>query len=229
MKKTTIFTLLAILLFIPLTLYMGSQMTGRAYYLTGTLIIIEILIPFIFSFESRKPQSREIVIIAVLCGLATASRVIVPIPHFKPIFAVIMLSGIALGPQTGFLVGAISAFASNFFVAQGPWTPWQMLAYGIAGLLAGFIVHTCKLPKKPFVLAVFGFVSVVAVVGVILDLCTVFTSLTTFRWSAVLLILGQGFPNNLMNGACTALTLLLFTNPLLTILDRVKIKYGLWE
>ena len=130
MKKSHIATLLIFLLVIPATLYFGLRLTGRAYYLTSTLVIIEIIIPFLLAFESRRPQARELVVIAVLSALAVAARVAIPIPNFKAIFAIIMLSGIAFGPEAGFLVGAVSAFASNFFYGQGAYTPWQMFAYG---------------------------------------------------------------------------------------------------
>lgn len=119
MKKSHIATLLIFLLVIPATLYFGLRLTGRAYYLTSTLVIIEIIIPFLLAFESRRPQARELVVIAVLSALAVAARVAIPIPNFKAIFAIIMLSGIAFGPEAGFLVGAVSAFASNFFYGQG--------------------------------------------------------------------------------------------------------------
>ena len=138
MKKSHIATLLIFLLVIPATLYFGLRLTGRAYYLTSTLVIIEIIIPFLLAFESRRPQARELVVIAVLSALAVAARVAIPIPNFKAIFAIIMLSGIAFGPEAGFLVGAVSAFASNFFYGQGAYTPWQMFAYGAGGMLAGF-------------------------------------------------------------------------------------------
>ena len=114
MKKSHIATLLIFLLVIPATLFFGLRLTGRAYYLTSTLVIIEIIIPFLLAFESRKPQARELVVIAVLSALAVAARVVIPIPNFKAIFAIIMLSGMAFGPEAGFLVGAVSAFASNF-------------------------------------------------------------------------------------------------------------------
>lgn len=225
MKKATLFTLLTGLVLIPLTLFLGTKLPGRSYYVTSTLIIIEILIPFFLAFESRKPQARELVILAVLCALAVASRVAVPIPHFKPVFAVVMIAGMAFGPQSGFLVGAMSAFASNFFASQGPWTPWQMLAYGAAGLLAGLF----PLPRKPWLLAAFGFLSCITVVGVLLDCSTVFTSLTVFKWSSVLFVLAQGFPINLSHGISTAVTMLLFSRPLLSILDRIRLKYGMME
>ena len=225
MKKTTLFTLLTMLVLIPLTLFLGTKLPGRSYYVTSTLIIFEVMIPFFLAFESRKPQARELVILAVLCALAVASRVAMPIPHFKPVFGMIMIAGMAFGPQSGFLVGAMSAFASNFFASQGPWTPWQMLAYGAAGMLAGLF----RLPRKPWLLALFGFLSCISIVGVLLDCSTVFTSLTVFKWSSVLFILAQGFPINLSHGISTAITLLLFGRPMLSILDRIKRKYGIME
>ena len=227
MKKSTLFTLLTALVLIPATLFLGSRMSGRWYYFTSTLIIMEILIPFFLCFESRKPQARELVVLAVLCSLAVASRVAIPLPNFKPIFAVIMISGIAFGPQSGFLVGAVSAFASNFFASQGPWTPWQMMAYGAAGLMAGVLFYRTRIPRKPVVLAGIGFLVQISVVGILLDCSTIFTSLTVLKWSSVLFILAQGFPVNVSHSICTAITMLLFSNTLLQILTRIQRKYGM--
>lgn len=148
MKKSHIATLLIFLLVIPATLYFGLRLTGRAYYLTSTLVIIEIIIPFLLAFESRRPQARELVVIAVLSALAVAARVAIPIPNFKAIFAIIMLSGIAFGPEAGFLVGAVSAFASNFFYGQGAYTPWQMFAYGAGGNAGGLPVRQGQAAAK---------------------------------------------------------------------------------
>ena len=94
MKKSHIAMLLMFLLVIPATLFFGLQLSGRAYYFTSTLVIVELLIPFLLAFENRKPQARELVVIAVLSALAVAARVVIPIPNFKAIFAVIMLSEI---------------------------------------------------------------------------------------------------------------------------------------
>ena len=229
MKKSTLMTLLAVLVLIPATLFFGSRIPGRWYYFTSTLMIFEILIPFFFCFEQRKPQARELVVLAVMCSLAVAARVAIPLPNFKPIFGVIMITGIAFGPQSGFLVGAMSAFASNFFAAQGPWTPWQMMAYGMAGLVAGGVFYKTPLPRKPVCLAVFGFVIQLTVVGLLLDCCTIFTSLTVLKWSSVLVILTQGFPVNVSHSICTAVTLFLFSKPLLQILSRIQKKYGMME
>lgn len=229
MKKSHIATLLIFLLVIPATLFFGLRLTGRAYYLTSTLVIIEIIIPFLLAFESRKPQARELVVIAVLSALAVAARVVIPIPNFKAIFAIIMLSGIAFGPEAGFLVGAVSAFASNFFYGQGAYTPWQMFAYGAGGMLAGFLFAKGRLPQKRWVMAIFGFLACVLFVGPLLDTCTVFLTLPIINAQTAWPLYISGFPVNISQGICTALTMVLFGPALLEKLDRVKLQYGMTE
>lgn len=229
MKKSRIASLIVLLVLIPLTLFLGTRLTGRAYYLTSTLVVMEILIPFFLAFEGRRPQARELVVIAVMAAIAIVSRVVVPIPSFKPIFAVIMLTGIAFGPETGFLVGAVAALGSNFFFGQGPYTPWQMMAYGTGGLLAGFVFSKGWVEKKPLPMAFFGFFAVVLVVGPLLDTCTIFLTLSRFTLRSVLTIFGSGAIINLTQASCTALTMLLFGKPLLEKLERVQTKYGMLE
>lgn len=229
MKKSNIATLLVFLLLIPATLFLGTKIPGRSYYITGTLIILELLVPFFMAFEGRRPQARELVVIAVMCAIAIAARVAIPIPNFKAIFAVIMLSGIAFGPEAGFMVGAISAFASNFFYGQGPYTPWQMMAYGAGGMLAGFCFAKGRLPRKPWVMAIFGFFAVVLWVGPLLDTSSVFLMLSDINWNSLLLTYGAGLSVNISQAACTVLIMLLFGRPLLDKLDRIKLKYGMME
>ena len=229
MKKSTAAALLVFFLLIPATLFFGTKLPGRGYYITSTLIILEMLVPFFLAFEGRKPQAREMVVIAVMCGIAIVSRVAIPIPHFKPTFAIIMLSGIAFGPEAGFMVGAITAFGSNFFAGQGAYTPWQMMAYGAGGLLAGFLSQRGWLSRKPVWLAVFGFLSVMFWVGPLLDICSIFLMPIGHSWEAILAMFASGVPANLSQGVCTVVIMLLFSKPLLEKLDRIKIKYGMME
>ena len=83
MKKSNIATLLVFLLLIPATLYLGTRLPGRSYYITGALIVIELMLPFFLAFEGRKPQARELVVIAVMCAIAITGRAAIPIPNFK--------------------------------------------------------------------------------------------------------------------------------------------------
>ena len=234
MKKSTLFSLLVIFLLIPATLFLSTKLSGRAHYFISTLIIIEIMLPFFYAFEHRKPQARELVTIAVMCALAVASRVLIQIPAFKPILGIIMISGIALGAQAGFLTGAISAFASNFFFSQGPWTPWQMMAYGIAGFLAGLLFYKKRpFPGKPWlssaVLAIYGFFATVLVAGPLLDTCSIFTMGAVVTGKFVVAVYSAGFIPNLILGCATAATMFLAGRPLLAKLDRLTRKYGMME
>ena len=229
MKKSNIASLLVFLLMIPLTLYLGTKLPGRGYYITGTLIIIELMIPFFMAFEGRKPQARELVVIAVMCAIAIAGRVAIPIPNFKATFALIMLTGIAFGPEAGFMVGAITAFASNFFYGQGAYTPWQMFGYGAGGMLAGFAFAMGRLPRKPWVMAVFGFLAVILWVGPLLDCSHIFLMLSDINWVSVAATFVSGFYVNVSQAICTVLVMLLFGRPLLEKLDRIKVKYGMME
>ena len=229
MKKSSFAMLVTCFLVIPLTLILGTKLSGRAYYVTSTLVILEILIPFLLAFEGRKPQARELVVIAVLCALAVASRAAIPIPNFKPTYAVIMLSGIAFGPEAGFLVGAVTAFASNFFYGQGAYTPWQMFAYGAGGMLAGFVFRKKWLPREPLAMGIFGYLVGLLFFGPILDTCSGFLTLPEISLKSAWPLYISGFPVNLSQGACTFLTMLLFGRPLLEKLDRVKTQYGMME
>lgn len=229
MKKSTIATLIVFLVLIPATLLLGRRLSGRSYYITSTLVIVEILVPFIMAFEGRKPQARELVVIAVLCAIAVAARAAIPLPHFKPMFAVIILSGFAFGAETGFLVGAVSAFASNFFYGQGAYTPWQMMAYGAAGLAAGLFFQRGWLKRRRLPMAIFGFFCVLLLVGPLLDTCSVFLMLTEITPKTAWPLYLSGLPVNASQAVCTFITILLLGEPFLEKLDRVKLKFGLTE
>lgn len=228
-------SLAILVVLVPLTVWFFSRF-DRKYYLSGLTVILLTMAAFFLHFESRKPQARELVILAVLCALAVGSRAaFAAVPHFKPMLAIVMLTGIAFGPESGFLCGAISGFASNFIFGQGPWTPWQMFAYGIAGLLAGLLAMWGVLKKTPkgwkdvIVLAVFGFLAILVIVGPLLDTSTFFTMATTYDTAAVLAVYAAGVPVNCIHGAAVALTMLLFGKPLLDRLRRIQIKYGMME
>ena len=229
MKRSTKFSILLILVLIPATLYLGTRLTGRWYYLTSTLMVIEGMIPFFLAFEARKPQARELVTLAVMCALAVASRVVVVIPNFKPMTAIIMITGIAFGPEAGFLTGAVGAFASNFFFSQGPWTPWQMMGYGMGGFLAGTLLQKRKWARNPWYLAIYGFFAIVLFVGPLLDCCTFFTVSPKLNRKYAAAVFGAGLPYNLQHGLACGVTVLLFSRPLLSKLDRLKSKYGMME
>lgn len=230
MKRSHVALLIVFFLLIPLTLFMGTKLKGQAYYLTGTLIILELMVPFFLAFEDRRPQARELVVLAVMCALAIVGRVAIPIPNFKAIFAIIMITGMAFGPESGFIVGAVAALASNFYFGQGAYTPWQMMAYGAGGMLAGFFFAEGRLPKKRIPMGIFGFLAVILFVGPLLDCSTFFIGIGSYNsYEAIMAVFVAGFSVNLSQAICTVLVLMLFGKPLLNKLDRIKLKYGMME
>lgn len=210
------------------TLWLGTVLPGRWYYLTATLVVVESMLPFFVCFEARRPQARELATVAAMAALAAVSRVAFAfVPWFKPIMGVVMVAGAAFGAETGFLVGSLSALISNFFFGQGPWTPWQMMAYGVGGLLAGAVFHDRPARQRPVVMATFGFACIVAVVGPLLDASTILTTGSVITVPYVLAVLAAGLPANATLATATALTLLLVGRPLLAKLERLCVKYGM--
>ena len=208
---------------------MSKELLSGSYYLVSVGLILLSFVVFFFSYEKRKPHAREIVTLAVMCAIAVASRLIFSvIPNFKPVLGIIMLTGMALGPGAGFLTGAMTAFVSNFIFGQGPWTPWQMFAYGVAGALAGLL---CKkgimTEKKRLLTAVLGYVMIQFMVGPILDVCSIFTMKLDLSGSAALAVFAYGFVPNLIHGLATAVTLFLLVKPMMEKLNRMKVKYGI--
>lgn len=228
MKKSNLTLLVVFFIGIPLTLFLGSFLNGKGYYITSVLIILELLVPFCMTFE-RRIKAREGIVIAVVCLITIIARVVVPIPHFKPAFAIMILSGIAFGPEIGFVIGAIAAFGSNFFLGQGPYLPWQMMAYGAGGMLAGFLFQKNCIPQKRWIMSGLGFLIVVLWIGPLLDCSHLFLMSSGPKWETMKALLISGFPVNLIQAISTAITILLFGRPLLDKLDRIKQKYGILE
>lgn len=106
-----------------------------------TLVVVLASIGVFFaSYEASRPRLRDIMPTVVLAALAAAGRILfAPIPDFKPVSAIAIIAGVAFGRKSGFMVGALATLASNFFFGQGPWTPWQMYAWGLVGYGAGLL------------------------------------------------------------------------------------------
>jgi energy-coupling factor transporter ATP-binding protein EcfA2/uncharacterized membrane protein len=217
------------LLAIPLTIFVGiAFLDDRRYYLTSLLILVEAMLPFVFVFEGRRPQAREIVVIAVLCAIAVAGRgAFFMLPSFKPVVALVIIAAVAFGGEAGFLVGALSAFVSNMFFGQGPWTPWQMFAFGIIGFIAGVLFQKGLLSRNRGALAVFGALAALVLYGLVMDTAATLIYQPNPGPGMFLAYYLQGIPFNLVHASATVLFLLILARPMLEKLDRIKEKYGL--
>ncbi|MEA5023422.1 Vitamin B12 import ATP-binding protein BtuD [bioreactor metagenome] len=229
--KRTLAAAIMILLLIPLTIFVGVYYLGaRKYYFIALLILLETMLPFAMVFEGRKPQARELVVIAVLCTLGVAGRAaFFMLPEFKPVVALVIISGVALGGEAGFLVGAMTMLVSNVMFSQGPWTPWQMFAMGIIGFLAGVLFRKGWLRRSRASLCVFGALASVLIYGGIMNPAAALMWTHTLDWKILLTYYITGFPVDLVRAAATVFFLWFAAEPMLEKLDRIKVKYGLVE
>lgn len=226
-KRELVYTV--IFLFCAGILYYSlCYLQGREYYVISLAIMLSGVILFLMNFENRKPSAAELAIVAVMCAFAVVSRVsLFFLPEIKPIAAVVIIAGISLGAETGFITGAVSAFVSNFYFGQGSWTPFQMFALGLVGFFAGIVFR--RVPVNKCSLAVYGLVSVLVLYGGITDINSLFFYGGENTRQAVIAVYGAALPFNLAFGISTAAFLVLLHKPVLRKLARVKLRYGLIE
>ena len=231
LSKRTQMTMLLSLLMIPLTIWAGLQWNGgRKYMVISFSIIFETMLPFFLVFEGRKPQARELVILSVLSALAIGGRaVFFALPGFKPVAAMVILSGVAFGGEAGFMVGAMTMFCSNVLFGQGPWTPWQMFAMGVIGLLGGILFRKGLLYRDKFSLSVFGGLVTFLIYGGIMNPASVLMYQPNVNLKMILSAYITGVPADAVHAMATVMFLWFLSEPMLEKLDRVKVKYGLLE
>lgn len=231
LAKRTVVAAVLVLLMIPLTLYIGVfYLDNKKYYFISLLVLLECMLPFFLIFEGRKPQARELVIIAVLCAIGIAGRAaLFMLPQFKPVMAVTIIAGVAFGGETGFLVGAMTMLASNVLFGQGPLTPWQMFSMGIIGFLAGILFRKGLLRRNRGALCVFGALAAILIYGGIMNPASALTWVGELNEKVLLTYYISGLPFDCIQAAATWLFLWFGAEPMLEKLDRVKVKYGMVE
>ena len=169
-------------------------------------------------YGSRLVPAQELAVVAALAALASASRVLfAAIPNFKPVTFVVLVSGVGLGPGPGFMIGVTSALLSNFFFGQGPWTPWQMLGWGLVGLIGGLMGRNGRVPRRWTLVAV-G--TGLAVAFDWLVSAYMYIAFTAHTWQALIALYAQGLAFDLSHAAATALFCGLFGVQACTIIAR---------
>lgn len=198
---------------------------GEGFLPVSLVFAVAALVPFFASFEGRRPQARELVPIAVLSASAVVGRLVfLAIPSFQAATAIIIITGLAFGPQSGFITGALTALVSNIFAGQGLHTPWQMLAWGLCGCVAGLL--RAPLLKNRLMLLAYGVVCGF-VYGQFTNLMVIF-GYTDRSLTAALLAMAASLPMDAVHAFANLLFLLLLAPSLLKVLSRVKKKYALF-
>lgn len=207
---------------VPAVAAAGSVADGGRRYIAAILAVsVLALLLFAAGYERRQTGSRRLVIAAVMTALCVAGRFI---PFFKPVTALTVISAIYLGGETGFLVGAMSAALSNIYFGQGPWTPFQMLAWGLIGLAAGYLSRYLK--KSRALLLTYGVISG-ALFSFIMDIWTVLWYSGAFSLKLYAAAIISALPHTVLYAVSNFLFLWFLAEPIGQKLERVRIKYGI--
>lgn len=192
----------------------------KKYAFISLALVIWAFLLFAAGFERKKTGSRRLVIITCMVALSVAGRFL---PLFKPVTALTVLTGMYLGGEAGFLTGALSAVISNFSFGQGPWTPFQMCAWGAIGLCAGLLNKALK--RNRVTTALFGLFSGL-IFSLVMDVWTVVWYNGAFHFSLYLSALASAAPFTVLYCISDAVFLYVFARPFGEKLERVKLKYG---
>jgi energy-coupling factor transport system substrate-specific component len=206
---------------------LACALSGTDYAAVASVVtVVAALAIFFAQYETSSPRLRDVMPTVILAALAAAGRVLfAPFPDFKPVSAIAIIAGVTFGRRSGFMVGALAALVSNFFFGQGPWTPWQMYAWGLVGYGAGLLAQA-GLFRKPAAVYAYGFASAL-MYGALVNLWSILGFFHAQTGLSVFAVYAAALPFDILHGVATALFLLALYTPWKKKLQRVRAKYGL--
>ena len=207
--------------FIPLAVLLGifAFDEQRYAFIACAVALLSVLL-FLCGFDRKKTGTRRLLLISVMIALSVVGRFF---PLFKPVTAIAVITGMFLGAEAGFLTGSFAALISNFYFGQGPWTPFQMFAWGMLGFLAGLAANPLK--KNRVLLLTYGFLCGI-LYSLVMDIWTMLWEMGGFHLGAYFAKIVTSLPHMLLYAVSNIVFLLLFAKPFGEKLERVRIKYG---
>ncbi len=225
--KTTICIAIVFVL-IPAALFAGvSIFNDRNYMLVSAFVALLSCLPFFIAFETNENTGRELVVIAVMCAISVVGRLIfAPIPGFKPVTAVVIITGAVLGAEAGFITGSMTALCSNIFFGQGPWTPFQMFSWGIIGFISGLIFF--RRQKKNLIFIIIAGMLFGVLFSLLMDIWTTVSISGSFIVNEYIACIIAAIPVTIEYAVSNAVFLAVLFNPFNKKLERIKTKYGVF-
>lgn len=219
---------LILVIFSILTVIAGVLLwQDQRYNLIIILVLIASMMAFYFQYEYSSVKTREVVIVSIMVALAVVGRMLfILLPSVKPVSALIIILAVVFGSQDGFLAGSLSALLSDFVFGMGPWTPFQMIAWGLIGYLAG--MFSKQLYQNQWLLYLYGLISGI-LFSLIMDLWSVLTIEQTFNLTRYLVTFLSSLPVIVIYMISNVVFLILLKTTMFRILQRVKVKYGIEE
>lgn len=224
MKKYVSAALL--LLMVPAVVVLGATVfRDKQYAFVSLAVAVLACGAFFLSFERRETGPIRLVLLAVMTALSVAGRLLFAVlPGFKPVTAMVVLTAMYFGGEAGFLTGALTAVLSNFYFGQGPWTPFQMVTWGLLGFVAGLLRNRLKASR--LFLALYGTVAGVAF-SLLMDVWTAVWIDGTLTLSRYLAAVATSGGYMLLYALSNVIFLLLLRKPMGEILGRIQKKYGI--
>lgn len=194
------------------------------HYYFASVVWIAVLLLALLTSVSRKLKTREVVVLASMSAIAAISRAIFFFaPQVKPIAAIIFISGSILGCVPGMCIGALGGFLSNFIFGQGPWTPFQIFALAIIGLIGGFVRTENKIVPIGI-----SFLSVLFLYGPIVNAASMLMMGGEYSFESFLVFETSGFVFDLIFAASTAVFVFFLYKPMRNKLVRVCRNYKIF-
>jgi len=164
-----------------------------SWQLVSFLILAGVLLGGFAWYERSRPPAQVVALVAALAALAIAGRIaFAAFPNVKPTTDIVIFAGYALGPAAGFAVGALAALVSNFWFGQGPWTPWQMAAWGLCGILGAALALVSRNVGRWTLAVVCGLAAVGY--GAILNFSLMATYGGSLTWERFWILEGRAVP-----------------------------------
>ena len=218
-RKSTILLVLSLLVLVLMAVF-----SSRNYLLFSFGFLVVTLGVYFCRFEKSQHNSKEIVFIAIVCALAVVGRIIfAALPSVKPELFILIMGAVVSGPETGFLMGTIIALTSNMYFGQGVWTPWQMFALGIIGLISGLMSN--DVPR--WLLVVWGFFSGF-LMGWIMDIYYIIGYVDPITIKSILTSIMASFYFDFVHALFTGVLLLFVGKRWIKLFNNYKQKYDLF-
>ena len=199
--------------------------TSMSWVLASFLLLGLALTAGFAWYERSHPSAHVLALVATLAALAALGRVaFAPLPSIKPTTDIVLLTGYVLGGAPGFAVGAVAALASNLFFGQGPWTPWQMIGWGGAGLLGAGLARVAGRELGRIALAAACAVAGL-LFGVVMNLSLWVTFSGDHSWAKLGLVFGTSLAFDVAHALGNVVFCLAFGPALVRALRRYRTRF----